>query len=227
MVVARGSRGQAHEVGVFVNTLDESAEYRQELEVLHGSVAGVEEVLSVIGGHRPVVVLARAVYALEWLLMEQAYKSVAESHLLHYLHCELVLVRAEVGRREYRRHLVLCRSYLVVLGLGVDAELPELLVELRHICGYSRLEVCEVLVVEVLSLRRLCSEKRTSCEDKVLAAVKFILINEEIFLLGAYCRGHACDVLVAEQLQEADCHLAESVHRAEQRCLLVESLARI
>ena len=72
--------------------------------------------------------LTGTVDASEWLLMKQALEAVLSSCSLHDLHCELVVVGRDVGGGEHRRHLVLARCYLVVLGLGEDAELPQLLV---------------------------------------------------------------------------------------------------
>ena len=159
--------------------------------------------------------------------MEEADKSVLESDLLHYLHSELVLVSTEVGGSENGSHFVLSGSYLIVLGLGVDTELPELLIEVSHISGNSRLEVGEVLVIEVLTLGGLCAEESSSGEDEVFTLVELFLIYEEVFLLGSDSRSNAGNVLVAEELEEADSGLAEGVHRAEQRSFLIERLTCI
>ena len=58
--------------------------------------------------------LARAVYAGEGLFVQQAHEAVAVCDLLHDLHRDLVLIAGGVRVGEYRGHLVLCRSDLVV-----------------------------------------------------------------------------------------------------------------
>ena len=117
VVVAGGRNGKAQQLGVFVNALYDRGEECEELHVLHRRLAGIEQVLSVVGRERPVVVLAGAVHAVEGLFMQQADHTVAESRFLHYLHCELVLVGGGVRAGEYRSHFVLTGSNFVMLGL--------------------------------------------------------------------------------------------------------------
>ena len=50
---------------------------------------------------------------------------------------------------------MLRRGNFVVLGLGKDAKLPELLVEVFHEFRNPRLDGAKVMIVEFLSLRRL------------------------------------------------------------------------
>ena len=68
MIVARGSHGGAQQVGVLVHGLDDGGKEHQELQVLHGGVAGIQQVF-LGGGQRPVVVLAAAVHAFKGLLV--------------------------------------------------------------------------------------------------------------------------------------------------------------
>ncbi len=89
-------------------------------------VARVEQVLTRVGPHRPVVVLARAVDAGERLLVQQADQAVAARHVLHDLHGQLLVVGADVGVLEDRRDLVLVRRDLVVARLHRHAEAAQL-----------------------------------------------------------------------------------------------------
>ena len=107
-------------------------EEKEELRVLIGRLTGREEVLPIVRGNGPVVVLSRSVHACERLLMEQAYKAMSCRDLLHHLHCELVVVCGHIGGRVDRCQLMLCGGNLVVLRLGKDPELPELLVQILH-----------------------------------------------------------------------------------------------
>ena len=112
-------------------------------------------------------IFAGAVDTGKRLFMQQADHAVARGHLLHDLHRQLVLVSGDVAGRKHGRKLMLRGSDLVVLGLGVDAELPELLIEILHECRNARLDAAEIVIVKLLPLRRLCTEERTPGIDPV------------------------------------------------------------
>ena len=76
VVAGEGHRGP-EKVLVVVHTFDEGRQKQQELGVLPGGGAGLEQIFARVGGEGPVVVLAGAVDAREGLLMEQAHQSVA------------------------------------------------------------------------------------------------------------------------------------------------------
>ena len=63
VVLAGVGDARAEQVGMHVDRPDDGHEERQELGVGVRVVARVEQVLALVGGHRPVVVLARAVDA--------------------------------------------------------------------------------------------------------------------------------------------------------------------
>ena len=117
--------------------------------------------------------------------MEEANKSVAESHLLHHFHSELVVVSGDVCCIVDRSKLVLSGSNLVVLSLCEDTELPELAVEVSHVLGNSRLDGAEVVVIHFLTLGRHCTEERASCHNKILALLPHLTVNEKVLLLGS------------------------------------------
>ena len=167
VVVAGCGDRDAEQILVVVHRLDHGAEEEQELRVLVRGVAGREQVLTRIGGYRPVVVLAAAVHAGEGLLVEQADEAVLRGHLLHYLHRQLVVVGSDVGRRIDRRELMLRGRDFVVFGLRHDAQFPELVVELLHEGGDLRFDRAEVVVVHLLALGRLRAEERPAAEAEV------------------------------------------------------------
>ena len=68
----------------------------KELDIVLRILAGVKKILTVICGNGPVIVLTGTVNACERLLVEEAYKTVLKSDLLHYLHCKSVLVSSNV-----------------------------------------------------------------------------------------------------------------------------------
>ena len=128
--------------------------------------------------------LARAVDVCKRLFVQQTHKSVLLSHLFHYLHCDLVVVGSDVGGRIDRCKLMLCRCHLVMLCLGEDTQFPQFVIQIGHICLNTWLDDAEIMVVKLLPLWRLCSEKSSACIDKVLALIVKLLGNKEVLLLG-------------------------------------------
>ena len=122
---------------------------------------------------------------------------------------------------------MLRRGDLVVLRFCGYAELPELFVQLAHKRLYARLYRPVIVVVELLSLRRFCSEKRSPRENEVLATVKELFVYEEIFLLRADGRHDLFDAVVSEQLHYPHCMTVYELHRTEEGRFLVERLAAV
>ena len=153
---------RAQQLLVRVDGLDDGRAEEQEQQVLVRRVARLEQVDARVGAHRPVVVLARAVDAGERLLVQQADEPVAAGDVLHDLHRQLLVVGADVGVLEDRRDLVLGRRDLVVAGLDRHAELGQLLLGLEHAGQHALGDRAEVVVVELLALRRLGAEQRAA-----------------------------------------------------------------
>ena len=190
-----------------------------------GRVARVEQVVARVGAHRPVVVLARAVDAREGLLVQQADQVVAARHRLHHLHAEQLVVGADVRALEDRRHLVLGRGHLVVAGLDRHAELGQLELHLEHAGQHPLGDGAEVVVVQLVPLRRLGAEERAAGVDQVGTLVEEDLVDQEVLLLGPDGREDAARGVVAEQRERAQRGLAQRLHRAQQRDLRVQRLA--
>ena len=171
--------------------------------------------------------LAGAVDARKGLFVQQTDHAVLAGDLLQQLHGQLVVVGGNIGGRENRRKLMLRRGDLVVLSLGQNAELPEFLVQILHERGHARLDGAEIMVVQLLPLRRLRAEERAARVEQVLALIVKRLVDEEIFLLRADRRAHSPDGGVAEELQNAQTLLVDGLHGAQQRGFLVERLAAV
>ncbi len=69
--------------------------------------------------------LARAVDSGVGLFVQQTNHVVAQGHLLHGLHHQLIVVGGDVGGSEDRSHLVLRGGHLIVFGFSGDAHLPQ------------------------------------------------------------------------------------------------------
>ena len=180
MVVARARGRGAQQLLVVVDRLDDAGEEHQEAKVLHRALARVEQVLAVCRD-RPVVVLAGPVDALEGLLVQKAHQAVVAGEQAHLLHREQVLVDGAVGVGEDGRELIR-RGHLVVLGLGGDAERPELVVELFHELVDGRADGAVVVLLELLALARRPAEQGASREHQVLAAGVLVFGDEEELL---------------------------------------------
>ena len=114
---------------------------------------------------------------------------------LHDLHHQLVVIGRDVGGGEDRCQLVLCRSNFVMLCLSKYTQLPEFFIEILHVSGYSRLDGSEVMIFELLALRCFCSEKCSSCINKIFSLIIELYRNEEVFLLRSYCSSN-CEMRI-------------------------------
>ena len=189
-------------------------------------VTRLEQVLAGVGAHRPVVVLARAVDTRERLLVQQADEAVLARDVLHHLHRQHLVVAADVRALEHGRDLILVRRDLVVTGLDRHAELAELELGLEHVGQDPLGDRAEVVVVELVPLRRLRAEQRPPARHEVGPLEVVLLIDQEVLLLRPDGREDALRRLFAEQPQGADRGARQRVHRAQQRDLVVERLAR-
>ena len=111
----------------------------------------------------------------------------------------------------------------VLIGMP---SLRHLLLGVEHVRQHALGDRAEVVVVELVALRRLGAEQRAAGGDEVGALEVVALVDQEVLLLGPDRREHARGVLVAEQLERAQRRARQRVHRAQQRDLVVERLAR-
>ena len=77
-------------------------------------------------------------------------------------HEQLLVVGGDVRPLEHRRQLELAGRDLVVAGLGRDAELEQLALGVEHEREHALGDGAEVVVVELLALRRLGAEQRAA-----------------------------------------------------------------
>ena len=146
---------------------------------------------------------------------------------LHGFHGKLVLVNGDVAGAENRRHFMLPRRDLVVLGGGGDAHFPQLHIQIRHKRADALTDDTEVLILQLLSLGRGCAEQGTAGVNQISAFEVFIAIDNEIFLLRADGRCDLFHIVLAEQAQQTHALRTERFHRAQQRRFVVERLAGV
>ena len=120
---------------------------------------------------------------------------------------------------------MLSRCNLVVLGLCEDSKLPELFIKILHEALYTWLDLSEIVIIELLSLWRLVSEKGTTCIEKVRSLSVYVLIDKEVLLLRTNCCNNSLALSIAEKPKNSYSLLVKSLHRTKKRCLLIESFS--
>ena len=198
VIVARAGNGDTQQILVFVHRLDDGGEEEEKLGVLLRGIAGFQQVDAGIGGDGPVVVLTAAVDPVEGLFVEQAGQAVAVRHLFHHFHRQLVVIRGQVGIGKDRSQLVLGGGHFIVLGFGENPQLPELLVQLLHESCHAGLDDAEIMILQLLALRRFIAEQGTAAQQQILPLLVEFLVHQEIFLFRPHRGGDAGGIGVAE-----------------------------
>ncbi len=204
---------------------DDGCQEHKETGVGPGILAGIQQIDAGIGGQRPIDVLAGAVDARERLFVEQGRKAMALGHLAQRLHDQLVVIGREVGGGVHGSQFELIRGYLLVLGLGRDAQAPQLVIELTHESGHALGYLAVVMILHLLAFGRGTTEQRPVGQLQVGAPVIQPLLHQKVFLLRSDGRHHAAGAILAQGLEHADGGRADGIDRAEQRNLLVQRLA--
>ena len=197
MIVAGRGNGGTQELLIVIDGLDHRGEEDDELQVVERGVARIEQVLG-LGAERPVVVLTRTVDALEWLLVQQADQVMAGGDELHLLHHDQVLVDGLVDLAVDGGELMLAGSDLVVLGLGGNAERPQLVVQVLHIGRDGGADSAKVVLLELLALAGSGAKEGATGDDQVLALAVGVLLDQEVLLLVAHGRNDLLGGLAKE-----------------------------
>ena len=224
VVVAGAGDGGAEQAAVGVDGLQGGAEEVEELQVLLGRLAGLQQVLALVRGQAPVHVLAAAVDAGEGLLVEQDGQAMPLAHGLEELHEQLVVVAGDVGGLVDGRDLELVGGHLVVAGLGGDAELEALQLDFLHEAQDALLDAAEVVVLQLLALGGLGALEGAVGEHEVRPLLGQFQVHGEVLLLGA-ALGHHRLGGHAEVGQALDGPPGHHVHGAQQGHFVVQGLA--
>ena len=185
MVVACGSDGDTEQILILVNTLDDSSEEEEELCVFLRQLARLQQVLSGIGGDRPVVVLAGAVHAVVGFFVKQYGEVMLACDAFHQIHHKLVVVVGKVGILKDRRQLKLVGSYFVMAGLDRDTQFVTFDFQFFHKSCDTWGDGAEIVVLQLLVFGRGVSHQGTSGQTKVRAGIVQCRVDEEIFLFPA------------------------------------------
>ena len=143
--------------------------------------------------------LTAAVDPLKGLFVQQAHQPVLGGHVLHGLHGQLVVVRRNICRGEDGGQLVLGRSHFVVLRLGQNPQLPQLLIQILHKLCHPGLDGAKVVVVQLLALGSFGAEQRSAAEPQVRALLIELFVHQEVLLLRAHSGDDALAFGVSKQ----------------------------
>ena len=224
-VIQRADGAHQQEV-VVADRLRDSRIKSQELQVLGRGLARRKQVDARIGLHGPVAVLAAAVDPVEGLFVEDDLQVVLFRNLVHNDHQQHILVNRPGRLTEDRRTLELIGSHLVMTGGKLDAQLVGLGLEILHKGRHARRDGAEIVVGELLVLGRIVADDRPLAKFQVRAGVEQRRIHQEILLLQADVHADAPHVAV-EEFRHIGRGVVQGLHRAQQRNLHIEGLARI
>ena len=227
VVVARSGNRDSQQILIIIHGLDDRTEEKEELGILIGGVARRKQVLSAVGGYGPVIVLAASVHPCKRLLMQETNQTVLCSNLLHDLHGQLVVVCGHIGRCIDGCQLMLGRSHFIVLCLGQNSQLPELVIEILHESGNARLDHAKIVIIHFLALGRSGAKKSTAGKAQIRSLLVHFPGNQEIFLLRANRRNHPLCIIISKQTQNPQSLLAEHFHGPEKGRLLVQSMSAV
>ena len=119
---------------------------------------------------------------------------------------------------------MLAGGHLVVLRLGADAQLPQLLVQFRHKGLDPGADGAVIVVLHLLTLGGGRAEEGPAGEDQVGPFAIVLFVDKKILLLRPYGGGHPAHIL-AEETEYPDGLAAHRVHGAEQGGLFVQNFS--
>ena len=111
-------------------------------------------------------------------------------------------------------------------GLRGNAKAPESFLNIRHEGQNARRDAAEVMVFQLLMLRRRRTVQRAARLQQVRPLQVEFLINKEVFLFDAQRDFHRLFRLT-EAFHQADDRLFQNLRGTQQRRLLVQDFARV
>ena len=212
---------------MFVYSLYDTGKNQQKLDVFMRSFARIQQVDSVIGGQRPVVMLSGSVDALKRLLVQKTFQTMFSGNPFQRLHHKVVVVRRYVSLGINDGKFMLSRRYLVMFCFCCHAHFPELNIDVLHERSDSGLNDSEIMIIHLLPLRRHGSEQSAAGIDQIFSLQVFFLIDNEILLLCSDGRSHLFGGCIAEQFQQTERFPVDHFHGSKQRRLLIQSFSGI
>ena len=211
---------------MIVNRLNNGAEHRKENRILMRIAAGLQQIEPVVA-HRPVIVFAGTVDARKRFFVEQPDEPVFVRFLPQDFHYKHVMIARKIQFLEQRCNLVLGRRHFVVTRLGGNAKPPERFLHIGHKRKNPMFDGTEIVVIQLLMLRRRRSEQSPSGLHKVGTRKVKVLVDQKIFLLDSERDFRHVFAGFAETPDEPPDRFRQRLSGFQKRSLLIKRLARI
>ena len=175
---------------MIIHCLQDTRKHQQKLYILVRGLPWIQKILPVVRRKRPVVMLAGTIHPCERLLVQQTFHPMLTRHSLKRLHYQMIVIDSHVRLRIDRRKLMLRWRHFIVLCLGCHAYFPQLLVHILHEARDPLTDRSEIMIVQLLPLRRHRAEQGAPRIDQVLPLLEFLSVHKKIFLLRTHRRRH-------------------------------------
>src|SRR5690625_7826131 len=133
--------------------------------------------------------LAAAIYAIKWFLMQDALKTIFFSDTFQCNHHQLLMIRCYVALFKDRNDLELPGCHFVVSCLDRYTQTVELPFGFEHVGEYTVGYGAEAVVGQLLAPRWFCTHESSVSRHQVGPSVKALLIK-----IGRAARREAVDV---------------------------------
>mmetsp|Transcript_37043 Transcript_37043/g.76989 ORF Transcript_37043/g.76989 Transcript_37043/m.76989 type:complete len:459 (-) Transcript_37043:485-1861(-) len=227
-VISWGSNGHAHQITMFIDSRNDGSHDDREGSIISSGLQdalGIKNIDSVTSGDGPVVVLSGSVDFVERLLLEKSSKTVLGSNFFNDLHNHQVLINLGGVGSVKRSKFKLVRSDLTMTGLEGNSHLPAFILNFLHASqstGRSG-EGGHVVITHFLSTRGVLSDKSTSSQLKIGAAVEVLTFNEEDLLFETNVGNNSRTDIKAKSRHEALSMLVNGGVGTEQWGLFIKS----
>ena len=148
-------------------------------------------------------------------------------NLFHCFHNQLIVINCNIGCLINRRQFMLCRRNLVMLCFCSNAQLPELNIQVLHVCTNTLADRTKIMVFHFLSFWSRRTKQGTAGKNQVRSLQIFLPVHQEIFLLRSHTCNNLCCLCITEQTDYADCLLTDCLHGTKQRCFLIKCFTLI
>ena len=201
VVVSGGRYGDAQQILIFVHSLHHGGQEEQKLHVFVWTLAGIQQVLTSVRGEGPVVVLAAAVDPVKWFFVKQADQPVAGGYIfmvsmVSWLWSVAMLVVAKMGASS-------CCAGAASLCF-VLARMPSFQSSSSNSFIKGRnpgFDGAEVMVFQLLPLRRFDAEQGAAAENKVFPLLVKLTVDEKVFLFRAHGGNHTIGPVISQNPQ--------------------------
>ena len=114
-----------------------------------------------------------------------------------------------------------------MLCLGKDAKTPQLFIQILHKVGDPGADGAEIVIIQLLTLGRLCAKEGTAGQPQVFTLGVNTLGNQEILLLRADADLDTLGLIIAKQTQNTQSFPGNFIQGAQQGRFLVQGFSGV